>query len=122
MPSAPLQKAGDDFAAAMVRDDFYDHQGPDGSNETSRALGAGYAHPDGNYWIGENLAVAEGTTAAPAVLVKGWMDSPVHREVILDERFREFGLGMAAGVPPSQSAGAGTTYAAEFGVKGTEPA
>ena len=117
--NATLQKAGDDYSGAMVSQGFFSHTGPDGSDPTSRALAAGYADPNGNYWIGEDLAAAQAGADTPASLVAGWMNSPAHRAVILDDRYRDLGIGIADGVPQSQGGGPGTTYAAEFGVRGT---
>jgi len=54
----------------------------------SRAAAVGY-----NYsWIGENIAF--GYPDAPSV-VTGWMNSPDHRENILNPNFTEIGVGFA---------------------------
>ena len=116
--SAPLQKAGDDYTAQMVREGFFSHNGPDGSDPSSRAAAAGYAKPRDSFWIGEDLAAGQPGADTPAALVDGWMNSSAHRAVLLDARYREFGLGMADQVPRSEGGGPGVTYAGELGVRG----
>ena len=65
--------------------------------------------------IGENLAWGTGALATPASIMQAWMNSPGHRENILDPEYREIGIGVVAG-NPSTATGAGATYANAFGV------
>ena len=91
-----------------------------GKDPTDRALGAGYdcrAYlPDGSYtyglsenifnyprireWLiwpngGRQVSKALGTEEMAVALVQGWMDSPGHRENILDRDARRIGVGIA---------------------------
>ena len=52
------------------------------------------------------------TAAAPAEIVKAWMNSPGHRAIILPAAFREVGVGIAGGAPQG---GNGATYVLDVG-------
>jgi uncharacterized protein YkwD len=43
--------------------------------------------------VGENIAFSDGLR--PAEIVRGWMDSKVHRDNILNPKFKHIGLGVA---------------------------
>ena len=45
------------------------------------------------------------------------MNSPGHRAVILDRRFREAGVGIAAGIPMSGGNGGGATFVLNVGTR-----
>ncbi|HET6172153.1 MAG TPA: CAP domain-containing protein [Gaiellales bacterium] len=47
--------------------------------------------------LGEDLAWATGTLARPRSIVRAWMHSPMHRRIMLDCRFSQLGVGIAAG-------------------------
>ena len=51
--------------------------------------------------------------AVVAAQVAAWMHSPPHRQIMLDRRFREVGIGIVAGAPAGKSGG--FTYVGEFG-------
>jgi uncharacterized protein YkwD len=108
-----LARAGQRHAADMVRREYFSHVGPDGQTLAARLRAAGYAA--GRSWAaGEVLAWGTRARSTPAAVVASWMRSPGHRHVLLNPRYREIGVGTAAGNPVSGSAGA--TYAAELGV------
>jgi hypothetical protein len=46
--------------------------------------------------------------------MQAWMNSPGHRDNILNPHYREVGVGVAIG-NPARSDGSGATYATEFG-------
>ena len=46
------------------------------------------------YAIGENLAAGQQT---PAEVMKVWMDSPAHRDIILDPNWTEVGIAVRVG-------------------------
>jgi uncharacterized protein YkwD len=76
----------------MARQNFFNHQAPDGQGlrERSRASGiVGYKR------LGENLAYNKGFADASSCAVIGWMRSEGHREHILDGEFTRSGLGIA---------------------------
>src|SRR5205807_320948 len=61
----------------------------DGKNPAQRVKSAGYRYRR----MGENIAYS--TQLRPKRVVAGWMNSPMHRENILNEKFREIGVGIA---------------------------
>jgi hypothetical protein len=71
--------------------------------------------------LGENLAWGTGGLATPGAIMQAWMNSPGHRENILNPDFREVGIGVVAGNPAAAD-GYGATYATEFGAIEGEPA
>lgn len=86
-----LQKIADDFACKMIVEDFFGHTDPEnGQGPADRAVAGKYAY----YAIGENLAAGQET---PAEAMRVWMDSPAHREIILDEKWSEIGLSVRFG-------------------------
>jgi len=100
----------------MVARDYFDHTSPDGVTAASRVLNSGYVPNGSSYSIGENIAFGTETLGTPAQIVQAWMQSPGHRENILDPSYRDTGLGVAPAAPPSYSDGQpGGTYTQEFG-------
>lgn len=75
-------------AADMARRNYFAHESLNGDGAGDRVTDAGFQ------WsrYGENIA--RGPSSADEV-VDGWMHSPVHRENIMDCRFREMGIGLA---------------------------
>jgi uncharacterized protein YkwD len=71
----------------MAKQDKLDHT-LDGKGPAERAKDAGYKG-----LIGENCA--KGDVTDPVEVVKGWMDSKLHRENILRKDFAEIGVGRA---------------------------
>ncbi|RIQ35865.1 CAP domain-containing protein [Jiangella rhizosphaerae] len=71
----------------MAERDYFDHVTPEGVGPGERAERAGY-----DSWGGENIAW--GYRSAEDV-VEGWMDSPGHRENILNCDFQAIGVGAA---------------------------
>ncbi len=97
-------------AAAKVKDMFekryFEHISPSGVGPDKRAEQAGYAF----LAIGENLAM--GNFENDRSLVKAWVESPGHRENILNRSYTEIGIAVLRGVFEGQ-----TTWIAvqEFG-------
>ncbi|MCY1139725.1 CAP domain-containing protein [Actinoplanes sp. Pm04-4] len=83
-----LIEAANEHAADMARRDYFAHKSPNGEGAGDRVEEAGYR------WkrYGENIA--RGADSAYEV-VNGWMNSPSHRENILDCRLHEMGVGLA---------------------------
>jgi uncharacterized protein YkwD len=63
--------------------------------------------------LGEDLAWGTGSDASPSSIVQAWMNSPMHRKIMLDCRFSRLGVGIAAGQFAGNSART-TVYAADF--------
>ncbi|MDP9401440.1 MAG: CAP domain-containing protein, partial [Actinomycetota bacterium] len=112
-----LQRASQRYARDMVTRRFFSHVSPSGAGLLQRTRSTSrYLRRAHGYVLGENLAWGTGTAATPRQIVAGWMRSPGHRRNVLDRRFREVGLGIAAGVAGT-AAGAGATYASQFGLR-----
>jgi uncharacterized protein YkwD len=110
-----LGAAASAFAQDLVAGSYFSHTGRDGSDVLDRIERAGYIKADRGWRIGENLAWGTGALATPGSIMQAWMNSPGHRENILNPAYREIGIGVVAGNPASAD-GAGATYATEFGV------
>lgn len=96
MPSAPplrLNQLLSDAAAVHVQDmlrfDYFDHAGHDGSSPAERVAATGYRY----HITGENLASGP---ESPQEAVRGWMASPGHCQNIMDDRFTEMGVAFGA--------------------------
>lgn len=86
-----LAEAAAAMCCEMINRDFFDHVDPDGKNVVDRAEAAGYTSW---YMLGENLA---GGQYSPEEVVQAWMDSPGHRENILEPDFTEIGVAYREG-------------------------
>ncbi len=86
-----LSKMADDYACEMVNGKFFGHRHPQtGQGPADRAVTAKYAF----YAIGENLAAG---SADPAEVMQQWMESPSHRNIILDPTWKEVGIAVRSG-------------------------
>jgi uncharacterized protein YkwD len=110
--STTLDRAAGDFAADMVKRDYFDHVSPGGGTMLDRIKAAGWV-PTGSWSAGENIAWGSGSLATPAAIVNGWMHSAGHRANILTASFTQIGIGIASGAPQSGVRGGGT-YATDF--------
>lgn len=82
-------------SANMARHDFFAHEDHEGKTVGSRAQ-ARYSQLL-YVSIGENLASLTNATDSKMVVteaISGWMDSPGHRENILNSRFTHLGVGV----------------------------
>jgi uncharacterized protein YkwD len=114
--NATLQSVAQAKSEDMVARDYFDHTSPDGVTAAQRVLNSGYVPDGSSYTIGENIAFGTLSLGTPAQIVQAWMQSPGHRENILDAHYRETGMGVAPAAPASFSGGqAGGTYSQEFG-------
>lgn len=86
-----LEHIADDYACRMIAENFFGHTDPEtGHGPGDRAVVGKYSF----YAIGENLAAGQETAAE---VMKVWMDSPSHRDNILDEKWSEVGISVRAG-------------------------
>ena len=81
-----------DHSADMAQFKYFSHKGTDGTMVDARADRFGITN-----WsaIGENIAFSRGYTDAPSFAVTCWMESPGHRQNILDKRWNQTGMGAA---------------------------
>ena len=73
----------------MANRQFFDHVNPDGDDPFARLLAAGYGENGG-----ENIAVGYESVA---LVMEAWIDSPGHRENLLEPGFVDFGEGHITG-------------------------
>lgn len=112
----PALAANDALAAAaqahsddMVANDYFAHNGPDGSTPASRVLAAGYVFVT----MFENIAVGQTT---PREAVAGWLASTHgHCEATLNPAVRDLGVGVAP-TPATLGDQIGGTWTEEFGL------
>lgn len=98
LDSAALAKGND-----MLAKGYWAHFAPDGTSPWSFFLSFGYKYR----YAGENLAR---DFSDPASAVNAWMNSPTHRENILNPNYRDIGVGVVQG----SLAGADTTIIVQF--------
>jgi len=114
-----LLAAAQGHSEDMVSRDYFSHTTPTGEPFDARILASGYVTHSQAYMLGENIDCATLYLATPAATVTAWMNSPEHRENILNGEYRETGMGVAAAAPASFASGqAGATYTQDFGVIG----
>jgi uncharacterized protein YkwD len=100
----------------MVARGYFEHVSLDGSSLTDRVRRAGYLNGKRRYSLGENIGWGEQQLASAAAIVRAWMNSPGHRAVMLEPRFREAGVGVAQGVPSAGGA-PGATFVLNVGIR-----
>lgn len=86
-----LAEIARDYSRQMAEENFFDHFDPNGADVVVRAKRARLKH-----WskIGENLFSVENLKNFDAFAVKNWMESPTHRQNILDADFNTAGVGI----------------------------
>lgn len=84
-----LTAVAEEKSRDMFKRQYFSHYDPDGRNASDRADAAGITYGI----IGENLAYAPDLGTAH----QGLMDSPGHRENILEPRYRNVGIGVIDG-------------------------
>jgi uncharacterized protein YkwD len=119
----PLRESGRLLVAArrhsrdMVRRRYFEHVSPDGATVTDRVKRTGYLSGASDWALGEDIGWGTGMLASPAAIVQAWMNSPPHRAVILNGRYRQVGVGITRGVPVADAAGGdGATFVLDVGV------
>ena len=86
--NAKLSTAAQSKADDMVARDYWSHTAPDGKQAWSFVDSTGYTYQV----VGENLAY--GFSSGDEV-VRGWLNSPSHRENLLSNDYTEVGFGIA---------------------------
>jgi uncharacterized protein YkwD len=119
--SRGLQAAAAFQSRVLISQGLFDHDSTAGGTFADR-LRHFYPLGSSSAWsVGENLLwSADGIDATTAVTL--WLDSPVHRRIMLDAAWREFGVG-ALGAPAAPgvyaSAGAVVVVTMDFGTRST---
>jgi uncharacterized protein YkwD len=89
--SAKLGRAADFHSWEMLDANYFDHDSRNGESFDRRVRR--YANHDA---IGETLAM-QSPRCRPQRVVKMWMNSPPHREILLAASFRRIGVGKRTG-------------------------
>jgi uncharacterized protein YkwD len=107
-------------ARDMVRGDYFGDQSISGKSPLARIMASGYPIHASSIRVmtAQNIGWGTGANATPAGIVRAWMASPPHRQIILTAVYRDTGVGVAPSVPSGLGAGwSGATYAVEFGAR-----
>jgi uncharacterized protein YkwD len=82
----PLSRLAANYAMDMNTRKFFAHVDPDGKDPFERMAAIGIDYPN----AGENIALSPDVETANKML----LDSPLHRENILNPKFTEIGIGV----------------------------
>ncbi len=114
--NAALAAAAQGHSATMDRQNFFAHDGSDGSPGT-RATAAGYTRGWAVWSIGEELGFGTGQAGSPRSIVAAWMASAEHRDILLSADWRQVGIGVTHGSPFGPDGAGMATYAVDFGYR-----
>ena len=104
--SAKLNSSAQAKANDMIQDNYWAHNSPDGKTPWYWFDQAGY-----DYLVaGENLAYGFDTSSG---VINGWMNSPSHRDNMLNSAFEQVGFGIANG--SNYQGGPNTVVVAHYG-------
>jgi uncharacterized protein YkwD len=112
-PNPLVKSVSQQHARTMVKTDCFKHVCEGEASIPTRLKQSGYLDGARTYGFGENT----GCAATPKAMVAAWMHSDYHRGNLLGRKFRDLGVGVAKGAPPSQSACQGkgfTTFSVLF--------
>jgi len=89
-----LTQSAQNYAKVMATQDFFSHEGKDGSTAGQRIQGAGYKWRNSktSAAIAENIAAGQGSVKE---VMKDWKDSTGHFKNMTDSKFIHVGFGMA---------------------------
>ena len=107
---ATLNSVADGHTEDMAANAYFSHTGLDGSAPFDRVQASGYPARG----AGENIAQGQPNAAS---VVEGWMNSPGHRENILNCAWTELGVGYATGEISSTPNVPPVYWAQVFGVR-----
>lgn len=89
-PNPQLAQVARDYSQQMARQNFFSHTSPSGEDPADRVRAGGLT-----YWmVGENLFQATNVPDLVPAAVEGWMNSPGHRQNILQSGYTETGVGI----------------------------
>src|SRR4051812_4447852 len=89
-----LRRGAMGHARDMVQRHYFAH-----TSLRARLATTGYASSRTAWAAGEALAWGTGSRATPVEIVRAWLNSPGHRQILLTGRFRDAGVGVARGAP-----------------------
>jgi uncharacterized protein YkwD len=83
-----LSRAADAHSRDMLRADFFDHPSSDGTSFQQRLRRVARGR-----MVGETIASLRQRQGGAATVVQMWLNSPPHRAIVLEARFRRVGIG-----------------------------
>lgn len=86
--NALLMSAAQMKAEDMAKQHFFAHTAPDGTVAWDYFKKVGYTYSV----AGENLAI---TNQDASAVINGWLNSPTHRDNLLNDSYTDLGIGMA---------------------------
>ena len=86
---ANLRAAARAHSEDMACNGFFSHTGSDGSTPADRVRRFGYTFS----YLGENIYAGNGPYNSPQAAFDAWMNSPPHRENMLNPNFIHVGIG-----------------------------
>ncbi len=89
-PLEPLARVAQAHADDMVGSDYFAHVSPAGQNALDRVQAAGI---EGFRLLAENLGSSTVSGDRIGAIIRAWMESPVHRENVLNPAFNTSGIG-----------------------------
>jgi uncharacterized protein YkwD len=114
-----LQTVATTLVGGMVSRNYYSDNSPSGQSPGALIATIPYGAHAASLSTAQDLGWGTLSDATPAGIVKAWMHSPPHRQIILTAEFREAGVGVSPAVPSVLGAGKrGATYAVEFASRG----
>ena len=117
--SPSLRSAARGHSQSMLDDGFFGHESADGTAFSDR-IRRYYTNRGWRMWsVGEALLASQGLSIDAKAIVKAWLESPPHREIILSPTFRDMGVGaLYAPAAPKAFGGAETVVVtADFGLR-----
>ncbi|MDX6617404.1 MAG: hypothetical protein QOD60_2495 [Solirubrobacterales bacterium] len=100
---------------SMQANSYFQHDSPDGTTFADRIAQTGFLRGARRWLIGENIAWGSLTLGTPQALMTAWMNSPEHRDNILEPAYREIGVGTAWGAPSNPLMPAAAIVTTDFG-------
>jgi uncharacterized protein YkwD len=114
-----LQTVATRLVGGMVSGDYYSDDSPSGQSPGALIAALPYGARAARLSTAQDLGWGTLSAATPAGIVRAWMHSPQHRQIILTAAYRDVGIGVVAAVPTVLASGRrGATYAVEFGARG----
>jgi uncharacterized protein YkwD len=114
-----LRTAARAHSRAMLELGFFGHDSADGTAFSDR-IRRYYTNRGWETWsVGEALLASEGQRIEAKAIVKAWLDSPPHREVVLSSAWRDAGIGAVyTSTAPTEYGGSDAlVVTADFGLR-----
>ena len=117
--NSSLRRIGSKQASEMVIGEYFGDNSLSGWTPMQRIEASAYAARARSLSTGQNIGWGNGALATPAAMVRAWMLSPPHREIMLSGGYRDIGVGVAPAAPQRSTGGMpGATYVVEFASRG----